>query len=109
MYEQYETLNIVLWFCHVCNCFPDRYFWLGASDKAEEGNWAWNSGAPWDFEDWMNDQPDDYMGENCLHAYSRSWGIGWNDWSCDKSGAYLCEKDAEGLNPLNYFVINFQF
>nr|BAO49753.1 C-type lectin [Ruditapes philippinarum] len=72
----------------------DRYFWIGASDKAEEGVYAWNSGAPWNFTNWRSNQPDDSNNnEDCIHLYWRDWGIGWNDWICTNIGAYLCQTE----------------
>ncbi|XP_060587615.1 neurocan core protein-like isoform X2 [Ruditapes philippinarum] len=71
----------------------DRYFWLGATDRAVEGTFVWNSGAPWGYTNWIPTNPDNFYNEDCLHAYWRPSRIGWNDWSCNNIGAYLCEKE----------------
>jgi hypothetical protein len=87
------------------NCYPlilfagvlvDRYFWLGATDRAVEGTFVWNSGAPWGYTNWIPTNPDNFYNEDCLHAYWRPSRIGWNDWSCNNIGAYLCEKEPSG-------------
>lgn len=47
-----------------------RYMYLGASDAAEEGTWAWVDGTPWEFTFWAKGQPNDYGGtEDYLATY----------------------------------------
>jgi hypothetical protein len=73
-----------------------RYMYLGASDAAEEGVWAWVDGSEWDFTHWYKGQPNDYAGgENYLATYDRGE---WVD--VDGSGdefwmptGYICEWD----------------
>ena len=73
-----------------------RYMFLGASDEAEEGTWAWVDGTEWSFTHWMDGQPNDYTGEeDYLATYD---GGQWVD--VDASGSdfwmptgYICEWD----------------
>lgn len=68
--------------------------WLGASDRATEGQWEWVDGSPWTYTDktppWNATQPDDTgTTEDCL-SFSLFFG-GMNDLSCDQLAPFLCE------------------
>ncbi len=72
----------------------DRYMFLGATDRDEEGSWKWVDGTPWGFTNWLQGQPNDYGGtEDFLATYD---GGEWVD--VEGSGddfwmptGYICE------------------
>jgi hypothetical protein len=65
-------------------------WWIGASDLAEEGAWAWSDGSPMDYAPWAGGQPDDYAGmEECATIVDWAGGA-WNDLDCAAPAPYLC-------------------
>ncbi|GAB6032990.1 Fc fragment of IgE, low affinity II, receptor for (CD23) [Chamberlinius hualienensis] len=71
--------------------FPKIDYWyLGASDLAQEGTWIWahdNSKLSWT--NWLSKQPDDAgKNEDCLHYWMiHNWG--WNDMGCATLTYYI--------------------
>ena len=68
------------------------FFWLGATDRAEEGKWKWITGEKWNYTNWGNGQPDNYGSkENALQIVN------------SKSGWYQYDiwNDADGTLPEN--------
>ncbi len=71
---------------------PAQSPWIGASDIAAEGAFAWVTGESFVFQDFAPGQPDGGVVENCLHILDASGG--WNDTSCTIAGfvtGQLCE------------------
>lgn len=71
---------------------PAQSPWIGASDVAVEGAFAWVTGEPFAFQIFAPGQPDGGVVENCLHMLDASGG--WNDTSCTFAGfvtGLLCE------------------
>jgi cysteine-rich repeat protein len=70
---------------------PGQLPWIGATDLAAEGTFAWLSGEPFSHQNFIPGQPD---GDgNCLHLGNAAGG--WNDADCDFVGlanARLCER-----------------
>ena len=72
-------------------------YWMGATDRVEEGAWRWVTGESWSYSRWSPGEPSGYSGsfqENELI----SWGDlsdgmpGWNDgWKNNPAGNYLLE------------------
>ena len=75
----------------------DKIFWLGGTDKEEEGTWRWSDGKTWNDKDvhWatrvygVGNEPDGKEGENCL-VWFEFWvaplilrGHGWGDLDCE--------------------------
>jgi len=57
-------------FTFIADLCDGRYMYLGGTDSAEEGTWAWIDGSPWEFTRWMDGQPNDYGGsEDYLATY----------------------------------------
>lgn len=49
--------------------------------------------------DWMRDEPNDWHSQDCLTFLKDQdiFGFGvwhWNDWDCDSTAGYICEKAA---------------
>ncbi len=56
----------------------DRPFWIGLSDEGHEGSWAWMSGEPLSYTDWMDGEPNGGTGEN--YVSTNWWNLeGWID------------------------------
>jgi Ca2+-binding RTX toxin-like protein len=59
--------------------------WIGLSDRAEEGTYAWSTGQPVTFTNWWFGQPDNYQWIPEGEDYGQFWGDGnengatWND------------------------------
>ncbi|MEQ1506390.1 MAG: lectin-like protein [Myxococcota bacterium] len=69
----------------------DALFWLGYSDRDDEGDWAWVDGSPVGGSNWDEWQPDDYGGvEDCADCTEDG---AWNDLPCEAWLRYVCETD----------------
>ncbi|CAK8688435.1 unnamed protein product [Clavelina lepadiformis] len=84
----------------------DHGVWIGGSDMAREGKWAWedgslmpNSSESKDFQKWGKHEPNNYLGEqDCALASLRyideDYPAGsWLDSDCDHREFYVCKKD----------------
>jgi len=65
--------------------------WLGGSDLAVPGRWAWITGEPFAFHAFAPGEPDRFAGEqHCLMLASDRL---WHDRLCSNPAAALCERD----------------
>jgi len=68
-------------------------FWIGANDIDIEDDWVWESDkSKLLFRDWHDDEPDNYLHQDCgviewLYSLYR-----WNDRKCQNLYLYICEK-----------------
>ena len=73
--------------------------WLGGSDEAEESQWTWIDGTPWEEEHWdaENSEPEGLRGENCLVVWRDHFR--WADVDCDDQfddvSGFLCRLPTE--------------
>lgn len=80
---------------------PAQNPWIGATDVAAEGNFAWVTGEAFGYSNFALGQPDDdplFGGADCVHI-ADSLG-GWNDTSCDFVGfvtGRICEVPEPGM------------
>jgi len=84
-----------------------KQFWLGLTDRREEGEWVYESTLKTPaIQNWASQQPDDggwFAKENCAYIMTNTK---WNDWSCGNKGfAFwtlnaLCEKVYNYKNDL---------
>ena len=67
-------------------------WWIGLSDRAEEGTFAWIDGQALEYRNWSGNEPNDWQGsEDCGELIS---GTGlWNDFRCDRRRPFICEGD----------------
>ena len=64
-------------------------WWLGFSDRAVEGDFAWTDGTPRNFTAWSSGEPNNYNGdEDCTQMYG-SGGL-WNDSTCGGKSRFVC-------------------
>ena len=65
-------------------------WWIGLTDAASEGDFAWTDGTPYDAERWAGGEPNNAGdGEHCVEL--ASWANGqWNDMPCDAEMPYVC-------------------
>lgn len=65
--------------------------WMGGSDIATEGVWAWEDGKPWGvYTAWKSGEPNNAnSNEDCLQMYGD--GL-WNDLDCTSALPSICKK-----------------
>ncbi|XP_036452928.1 macrophage mannose receptor 1-like [Colossoma macropomum] len=65
--------------------------WLGGTDAAQEGVWAWTDGSAFNYNNWSYGQPDNgyWYSENCLMM---NFPVSWNDAYCDNVLPSVCAK-----------------
>ncbi|XP_078525327.1 C-type lectin domain family 4 member E-like [Lissotriton helveticus] len=92
------------------NAKKDGLYWIGLTDKDEEGAWKWvNSSKVQPKTFWNCKQPDNSRGmEHCATVGSNDeceYLRDWNDDNCEKEHNFICEKEAEDRKmdfiPLN--------
>jgi hypothetical protein len=84
----------------VRNAFSDegQWFWIGATDEANEGTWRWVTGEPWVYEGWGLNEPNN-MGAG--EDYGILWYEGdWNDVASTAGGACMSGACGEGVYPM---------
>lgn len=75
-------------------------YWIGASDRQQEGHWQTEAGfyrprEALPYANWLSGQPDDRDGEDCVQVYYREGGVPdrkWNDDECFDSQNFVCER-----------------
>merc|ERR1711915_478419 len=83
----------------------DHQWWIGATcdghhDDHDWGYWTWDhAGTEVTWFDWADGEPNDWHRQNCLAYLTFFDPFGfhvtqWNDWDCDKTARYICEKAA---------------
>ena len=79
-------------------------FWIGLNDISQEGHFVWVSSSRSAYRDWGKHEPNNVADEDCVHMLTYESAISWNDLSCNKSLAYVCEK---GQRCLQHYYIGF--
>jgi len=69
---------------------------MGATDMHQEGGWRWMSGAPWSWENWADNEPNQNGNEDC-GAFDSQAGYKWMDLECNSANHgvphyAVCEK-----------------
>ena len=79
--------------------FGIESYWIGLTDRDEEGTWKWGDGEPIGYDAWNGGEPNDYgKGEDCAHAFEGTFGK-WNDLPCDAELPYLCQLTTDERTP----------
>ena len=77
----------------VTSSVPEKVtVWLGGTDEATEGEWAWSDGSKWSAEYWRPDWPRGGPHWNCMYssrdyAKNGSWG---GDYGCNSEFHSIC-------------------
>ena len=70
----------------------NKWVWLGGTDEAEEGDWIWTDGKPWEFTRWANHQPDSRKGdEDCVYLKTETEIPKWYNEPCSSRLFFLCQ------------------
>ena len=71
--------------------FSAYYYWLGAKDVNQNGEYSWSDGTSLDstFSIWGEGQPDVLCSEHCVHIRP---DFQWNNYGCGDGGWRICEK-----------------
>ncbi|XP_006900871.1 PREDICTED: C-type lectin domain family 17, member A [Elephantulus edwardii] len=66
-----------------------RVYWLGLTDKNQEGVWKWLDGSPVTLSFWDPQEPNNLWNEDCA---SMNRDGTWNDLACEKTTYWICER-----------------
>lgn len=73
------------------NTWDDRIWWLGATDRDEEGTFTWLSGDPVTYASWEPGQPDAHLAsQDCLGLWANPGT--WYDMRCERRMSFICER-----------------
>ena len=84
------------------------YVWLGGKDAASEGEWVWVNGEPFQYTNWGQAEPDNYLGQDGLAMGLQNWPDGssgsaayglaseWNDISRSNQLTFIVELSSGG-------------
>ncbi|XP_059191185.1 CD209 antigen-like protein A [Centropristis striata] len=72
----------------------NKGFWIGLTDREEEGTWRWVDGSVLNSSGfWYPGQPNKYTWkENCVNTFQHGELNSWHDDDCSTSGHWICEK-----------------
>ncbi|MDC0710701.1 CotH kinase family protein [Stigmatella sp. ncwal1] len=63
-------------------------WWVGLSDEAEEGTFAWSDKTSINFTLWATSEPNNQNNEDCVQLYGEAGT--WNDVTCAGTASYVC-------------------
>ena len=71
--------------------------WIGLNDIKHEGTFTWEvDESDYQFSNWGSEQPEN-NNKDCVTVRAiNKFGL-WNDYQCDRSHLYMCEKPANGM------------
>ena len=80
-------------------CGGQTRYWIGFTDAAVEGTWAWASGQPVSYTNWDSGEPNNMAPPPRGEDYAViNWNMatgGWNDWDHERDGFYNIDGIAE--------------
>ena len=84
------------------------HYWIGATDSADEGSYAWVTGEAWDYTNWWLGEHNNYNNEDYVAYDLRGAGWGWNDAPVDLNAGhggivrgYIMERSLQTLTTLS--------
>jgi len=72
-------------------------YWIGLTDRAEEGVYVWVDGQPLAREFWAEGAPNGGDEGDCVHAEADTVGR-WEESACDERHAVICEMPCEAVD-----------
>ena len=70
-------------------------FWVGGHRSSSNYYiWEWSSGAPWQYTNWNEGEPNGYF-ELCVQVYKTSYHgtkYRWNDDDCSRGTGFVCQQ-----------------
>ena len=76
-------------FINSLTSYSSGYIYIGGTDAANEGQWEWTDGSPWDFEYWLSGQPDSGSGQDFI-GMENSEGLRWRDLNGQEYETFVC-------------------
>nr|XP_048691973.1 C-type lectin domain family 4 member A-like [Caretta caretta] len=77
---------------------PDKSYYIGLTDQAQEGQWHWVDQTPYNETAafWRQNEPNNSNMENCavMHVEKKAHRKNWNDIQCSTSVHRICETAA---------------
>ncbi|KAK9525040.1 hypothetical protein VZT92_017388 [Zoarces viviparus] len=90
IHTEQDMLNVKYMSYYFTSGFERRAFWIGG--KRSGGGFIYTDGTKFDYNKWLPNQPDNYLGqEGCVEANALKWGM-WNDASCSQKKDFVCAK-----------------
>lgn len=84
--------------------------WIGLNDIKHEGKFTWEvDDTNVEFSKWGSEQPDNDNNQDCVTVGAKQMFSLWEDYQCDKSHLYMCEKPANGTPKIfleNYTIMS---
>ena len=70
-------------------------FWIGFTNRANEGSFEWVDGSDVTYTNWIEGQPDDFGSNQDCGMALLTRGSRWDDANCRSSSTsgYICRKD----------------
>ena len=69
-------------------------FWIGLTDRANEGSFEWVDGSDMTYTNWAEGQPDDFESNQDCGIFVLTWAFGWDDDKCfDTTNPFVCRQD----------------
>ena len=73
-------------------------FWIGFTDRANEGSFEWVDGSDVTYTNWIERQRDDLQSNQDCGIFVLNWNFGWDDDTCSShTSRYICRKDIDSL------------
>ncbi len=67
-------------------------WWIGLSDLAEDGVWAWSDGEPLVYERWKGGEPNNWDTESCVRFRGNAADANWETKDCTGEILGICER-----------------
>ncbi len=99
----FDTEPELSWVTTAVGSYTTNYWWIGFTDTATEGSWAWADASVVGYQNWCSGEPNNSHGQECVAQTEEdcamlNWGSGgcWNDYPCGCDWPYfICEGRSE--------------
>uniref|UniRef100_H3APD1 Macrophage mannose receptor 1 n=1 Tax=Latimeria chalumnae TaxID=7897 RepID=H3APD1_LATCH len=76
---------------------PEKYFWIGLSNKDDRTTFVWTNGDPIQFTHWNAEMPGRKAG--CVAMTTGKAAGLWDVLNCEEKAKFICKHWAEGVTP----------